>query len=114
MKIAIVILNWNGQKLLEKFLPSIIKYSDLNNVEIYVADNASTDNSVSFTKAHFPLVKIIQNKKNGGYAKGYNDALQHIKADIYALVNSDIELTANWLNPIIATFENETLPLASV
>ena len=107
MKIAIVILNWNGQKLLEKFLPSIIKYSDLNNVEIYVADNASTDNSVSFTKAHFPLVKVIQNKKNGGYAKGYNDALQHIKADIYALVNSDIELTENWLNPIIATFENE-------
>jgi len=107
VKIAIVILNWNGQKLLEKFLPSIIKYSTLNNVEIYVADNASTDNSVSFTKEHFPLIKVIQNKKNGGYAKGYNDALQHIKADIYALVNSDIEVAENWLNPIISTFENE-------
>jgi len=107
VKIAIVILNWNGQKLLEKFLPSIVKYSTLNNVEIYVADNASTDNSVSFTKENFPLIKVIQNKKNGGYAKGYNDALQHVEADIYALVNSDIEVTENWLNTIISTFENE-------
>lgn len=107
VKIAIVILNWNGQYLLEKFLPTIIKFSDLENVEIYVADNASTDNSVSFVKKNFPSIKIVQNKTNGGYAKGYNDALKHVNADVFALVNSDIEVTENWLNPIISIFENE-------
>lgn len=107
MKIAIVILNWNGQDLLEKFLPTIIKFSNFKNVEIYVADNASTDNSVPFVKENFPSVKIVQNKTNGGYAKGYNDALKHINADVFALVNSDIEVTENWLNPIISVFENE-------
>ncbi len=107
MKIAIVILNWNGKQLLEKFLPSIVKYSNFNNVEIYVADNASTDDSVAFVKQTYPKVKIIQNHINGGFAKGYNDALQHIDADIYALVNSDIEVTDGWLNPIISTFEKE-------
>ncbi|UMB54982.1 glycosyltransferase family 2 protein [Lutibacter sp. A64] len=104
MKIAIVILNWNGQQLLEKFLPSIIKYNTAKNVEIYVADNASTDTSIAFVKKTFPTIKIVENKKNGGYAKGYNDALQHIEADIYGLINSDIEVTENWLNPIISTF----------
>ncbi|SNR59634.1 hypothetical protein SAMN06265371_106146 [Lutibacter agarilyticus] len=107
MKIAIVILNWNGKNLLEKFLPSITTYSNLPKVTIYVADNASTDNSVLFISKKYPEIKIIQNKKNGGYAKGYNDALQLIKADVYALVNSDIEVTPNWLQPIISVFENE-------
>lgn len=93
MKIAIVILNWNGKQLLEKFLPFIVKYSNLDNVEIYVADNASTDDSVPFVKQGYPQVKIIQNSINGGFAKGYNDALKHVEADIYALVNSDIEVT---------------------
>ena len=73
MKIAIVILNWNGQQLLEKFLPSIIKYNTPKNVKIYVADNASTDTSITFVKEKFPIIKIVENKKNGGYAKGYND-----------------------------------------
>ncbi len=107
MNLAIVILNWNGKQLLEKFLPSIEKYSDLSNVEIVVADNASTDNSVTFVEQNYPRVKIVKNAENGGYAKGYNDALQHIKADVYALVNSDIEVTENWLDPIIKIFENE-------
>ncbi|SNR31686.1 glycosyltransferase family 2 protein [Lutibacter flavus] len=107
MKIAIVILNWNGKKLLEKFLPSIVKYSNLINVEIYVADNASTDDSVDFIKQNYPNIVIVQNKENGGFAKGYNDALKHINADIYGLVNSDIEVTEGWLNSIIAAFENE-------
>jgi hypothetical protein len=107
VKIAIVILNWNGKSLLEKFLPSIVNYSSQKNVEIYVADNASTDTSVHFIKEHFPTVKIIQNATNGGFAKGYNEALTHINADIYGLVNSDIEVTENWLQPIIATFENQ-------
>jgi hypothetical protein len=107
VKIALVILNWNGQQLLEKFLPSIVNFSTQENVTIYVADNASTDNSIQFIKEHFPTVLIVQNKKNGGFAKGYNDALKHIKADVFGLVNSDIEVTQNWLNPIITTFKNE-------
>jgi GT2 family glycosyltransferase len=107
VKIAIVILNWNGKQLLEKFLPSIVKYSNLNNVEIYVADNASTDDSVLFIKQNFPAIQIVQNQENGGFAKGYNNALKHINADIYGLINSDIEVSEGWLNSIISTFETE-------
>jgi len=107
VKIAIIILNWNGKQLLEKFLPSFIKYSDFNYVQIYVADNASTDDSVAFVKQTYPKIKIIQNSENGGFAKGYNDALKQVDADIYALVNSDIEVTDGWLNPVISAFENE-------
>jgi GT2 family glycosyltransferase len=105
MKIAVVILNWNGQKLLEQFLPSVIMYSEA--AEIYVADNASTDDSVSFLKSKFPTIKIIQNKANYGFAKGYNEALHYIEADVFALINSDIEVTENWLQPILKTFNSE-------
>jgi len=105
MKIAVVILNWNGEKLLEQFLPSIVNYSP--EADIYVADNASMDDSVSYLKAFFPTVKIIQNDSNLGFADGYNEALKHVDSDIFALVNSDIEVTENWLKPIIETFENE-------
>ncbi|MET2984990.1 glycosyltransferase family 2 protein [Aureibaculum conchae] len=104
MKIAVVILNWNGKQLLEQFLPAMLEYS-IDEADIYVADNNSPDDSVEFVKANFPKVKIIQNKVNGGYAKGYNDALQHIDADIFALVNSDIEVTKDWLKPIISEFK---------
>jgi len=105
-KIAVVILNWNGVQLLEQFLPSIIQYSP--EATIYVADNASTDTSVSFVKQNFPTIQIVKNTGNYGFAKGYNEALQHIDAEIYALVNSDIEVTENWLHSILETFENET------
>lgn len=105
MKIAVVILNWNGKLLLEQFLPSVLKHS--TDAEVYVADNASTDNSVSFVKDRFSEVKIIQNKINGGYAKGYNDALKEIDADIFCLLNSDVEVTENWLVPIIKEFKEE-------
>lgn len=107
-KIAVVILNWNGVKLLEQFLPSVVQFSA--GATIYVADNASTDDSVNFVKEKFPSIKIVQNSGNHGFAKGYNYALQHIDAEIYALVNSDIEVTENWLKPIIETFgiENQT------
>ena len=104
MKLAIVILNWNGKALLEQFMPSVIKHSQ--GADIYVADNASSDDSVAFVKANFPTVKIIQNTENGGYAKGYNDALKHIDADVYCLMNSDIEVTHNWLLPIVEEFKN--------
>ncbi|RZK10945.1 MAG: glycosyltransferase family 2 protein [Flavobacterium sp.] len=105
MNIAVVILNWNGVQLLEKFLPSVIAYSP--EATVYVADNASTDTSVEFVKANFPSLKIVINKDNYGFAKGYNEALKHIEADVYALVNSDIEVTENWLSPIIEKFNNE-------
>ena len=104
-KIAVVILNWNGAKLLEQFLPSVIAYSDEAN--IYLADNASTDNSIAVIKEQFPSVKIIQNEGNFGFAMGYNVALRTIEEPYYALVNSDIEVTENWLSPILSLFDNE-------
>ena len=105
MNIAVVILNWNGVQLLEQFLPSILAFSP--EATIYVADNASTDESISFVQRHYPTVKIVKNTDNFGFAQGYNEALKHIDAEIYALVNSDIEVTQNWLAPIIDTFKNE-------
>ena len=105
MKIAIVILNWNGTKLLGQFLPSIIQHSP--EAAIYVADNASSDDSVAFVKSNFPSIQIIQNESNLGFAAGYNKALQAVDADIFALVNSDVEVTEDWLKPIMQTFESE-------
>lgn len=104
-KIAVVILNWNGVKLLEQFLPSVVTFSDEAN--IYVADNASTDHSIQIIKEQFPTVTIIQNDGNYGFANGYNIALKNIEEDYYALVNSDIEVTENWLAPILSIFDNE-------
>ena len=105
-KIAVVILNWNGAKLLEQFLPSVLAFSDEAN--IYVADNASTDASIEVIKSQFPSVKIIQNTGNFGYAKGYNEALQFVEEEYYALVNSDIEVTENWLTPIFNIFDDQS------
>jgi hypothetical protein len=104
LKTAIVILNWNGEQLLEQFLPSIVNFST-EVAEVYVADNASTDNSIAFVKKNFPSVTIIQNKENGGYAQGYNDALKEIDADILCLINSDVEVTQHWIPPVLAVFE---------
>ncbi len=107
MKIAIVILNWNGRQLLEQFVPTMLAHSKHVNVNIYIADNASTDDSVAFVQANFPSVFIIQNRENGGYAKGYNDALKGLKEDLFCLVNSDIDVAANWLDPIFKIYEND-------
>ncbi|HKK11189.1 MAG TPA: glycosyltransferase family 2 protein [Flavobacteriaceae bacterium] len=104
MKLAIVILNWKGKALLQKFLPSVIEHS--GEADIYVADNASTDNSVDFVKTNFSSVTTIQNEENGGYAKGYNDALKHVDADVFCLLNNDVEVTENWLAPIVSEFQN--------
>ena len=104
-KIAVVILNWNGAKLLEQFLPSVMLYSD--EAKIYVADNASTDNSIAVIKEKFPSITIIQNDGNYGFATGYNIALDQVEEEYYALVNSDIEVTKNWLSPILSIFDNE-------
>ncbi len=99
MKVAVVILNYNGKAHLETFLPSVIQYSGEH--EVIIADNASTDDSVDFLKNTYPNLKLIQNESNGGFAKGYNDALQHVEADIYVLLNSDVEVTENWIDPIV-------------
>ncbi|WP_418513413.1 glycosyltransferase family 2 protein [Corallibacter sp.] len=104
MNLAIVILNWNGKKLLQDFLPSVVTCSP--EASIYVADNASTDDSISYLKTQYPDINIIKNKENGGYAKGYNDALKHVNADVFCLLNNDVEVTENWLPPIISEFKN--------
>ena len=103
---AVVILNWNGIKWIQKFLPTIIEKS--NEANIYIADNASNDESVDFVNNNYPSVKIIQNSSNEGYAKGYNDALKKLDAKYYILINSDIEVTDNWINPIINLMEQDT------
>jgi len=105
MKIAVVILNWNGKKLLEQFLPSVVQNSP--EATIYLADNDSSDDSISFVTNHFPSVQIIKNESNFGFAQGYNEALKTVDADIFALVNSDVEVTQNWLQPILETFKKE-------
>ena len=110
MKIAVVILNWNGEVLLERFLPAVVKYS--KDATIYVADNASTDGSIAFLEKNYPSIAIIKNKVNGGFAQGYNEALQHIEADIFCLLNSDVEVTEGWLSPIPDAFN--TLPKAAI
>ncbi|MBP6126995.1 glycosyltransferase family 2 protein [Flavobacterium sp.] len=104
-KTAVVILNWNGSKLLQQFLPSVLQFS--GDATIYVADNASTDTSIDVLKNEFPTIKIIENTGNYGFAKGYNEALKRVEEPYYALVNSDIEVSENWLQPIEAIFDNE-------
>jgi GT2 family glycosyltransferase len=104
-KLAIVILNWNGQKFLAQFLPVLIRYAPEYS-EIIVADNASTDNSVEFLKTKYPFIKIIQNSENRGFSKGYNDVLRQIDAEYYCLLNSDVEVTENWIEPIITLLDN--------
>ncbi len=102
MRIAIAILNWNGEVLLERYLASVVQYSE--GADIYVIDNASTDGSVDFVKNNYPQVKIIQNTENGGFARGYNEGLKDVDADILCLLNSDVEVTKDWFLPILATF----------
>ena len=103
-KVSVVILNYNGKNWLEKFLPNVLENTTYPNAEIIVADNASTDDSIPFLQASFPSVKIVQNSVNTGYAGGYNEALQHIKSNYYVLLNSDVEVTESWIEPVIERF----------
>ncbi|WP_177764818.1 glycosyltransferase family 2 protein [Flavobacterium sp. I3-2] len=100
---AIVILNWNGKNLLKKFLPFLVEYS--SDATIYLADNDSKDDSISYVKENFSTVKIIKNQENFGFAKGYNEALKQVSEKYLCLINSDIEVTENWLTPIKELFE---------
>jgi len=104
-KIAIVILNWNGEKLFDEFLPSVIENSKGENIEIIVADNGSSDLSISYLKQNFPSIKIIDLKNNYGFAEGYNQALKQVEAEYLVLLNSDVKVSENWIEPCIKQFE---------
>ena len=106
MTTAVAILNWNGFSLLNTFLPSVIKNTP-NNVDIYIIDNGSTDNSVDFIKTNFSSVKIINLDDNYGFAKGYNLGIKKIDADIICLLNNDVEVTKYWTEPVIELFKSE-------
>lgn len=103
--IAIAILNWNGKYWLEKFLPNVLLNS--SQAQVYVIDNASTDDSIVFLQKYFPEVKIIVNQKNFGFTGGYNQGLKQIEEEFYCLLNSDVEVSEGWLNPIIALFQKD-------
>ena len=105
--LAVVILNWNGVGFFEKFLDKVVRFS--GDAKIVVADNASTDSSIKYVQANFPNIKIIQNPKNDGFAKGYNDALHHVDSKFYMLLNSDIEVTENWLVPLYDIMKDESI-----
>jgi len=109
-RIAVVILNWNGIELLKKFIPNTISNSQSANV--YVIDNFSEDDSVDFLKKNYPKIKVIQLDKNYGFAQGYNIGLKEIDEEIYCLLNSDIKVTENWLEPIIKEFNDSNISIA--
>ena len=104
-KVAIVILNWNGRQMLSAYLPSVLQHSR-DDATVYVADNASTDDSLAMLREHFPEVRLIELEKNWGFADGYNKALRQIEADYYLLLNSDIEVTHHWLIPMIELLDS--------
>ncbi len=111
MKVAVAILNWNGRKHLQQFLPSVVKHSA--GAEIYVIDNGSTDGSVEFLRENFPQVKLVLLDKNYGFAGGYNRGLRQINAEYYVLLNSDVEVTQNWIWPVI-NFMDDNPDVAAV
>ncbi len=106
IQVAVVILNYNGKEFLKKFLPLVLRHSK-EVAQVWVADNASSDGSVEMLKTDFPEVNLIVNPVNGGFATGYNMALQKISSDYYVLLNSDIEVTSNWIEPVIELMESE-------
>lgn len=101
MKVSVVILNWNGKEMLERFLPSVCRFSSGDGVEVVVADNASDDGSADFVRANFPEVRLIVLDENYGFAEGYNRALKQVDAEYVVLLNSDVEVTENWLLPMV-------------
>ncbi len=105
IKVAVVILNFNGRDLLQKFLPSIIQFSP--SAKIFLADNHSSDDSVELVREEFPSIEIISIPENRGFCGGYNYALQKVEADYYVLLNSDVEITPRWIEPAIELFEKD-------
>lgn len=104
--VAVVILNWNGQAFLERFLASVCA-STYPRAEIWLADNASTDSSVAWTRKHFPSVHVLEMDHNRGFTGGYNYALAQIDAEYFVLLNQDVEVDAGWIEPIIERMETD-------
>ena len=104
-KLAIVILNWNGAAMLRQYLPTVLAYSR-DEATVYVADNASTDESLELLRSDFPECRLIVLDKNWGFAEGYNKSLRQIDAEYYLLLNSDIEVTPRWLTPLLAYMDD--------
>ena len=116
MKVAIVILNWNGRGMLERFMPSVVKYSHRQHfsvldtdfdTEVVVADNVSSDDSLPFLQQNYPDVPLVLLDRNYGFAEGYNKALAQVEADYYVLLNSDVECTPNWIQPVVEMMERD-------
>lgn len=105
-KVAVVILNYNGKTFLQKFLKNVIELS--SPYQVVVADNASTDDSIDFLKKNFPDLKLILNSTNKGYAGGYNEALKNVDAEYYILLNNDVEVTPNWIQPLLEFMDKNT------
>lgn len=104
--VAVVILGWNGRRFLEQFLPSVLA-SSYQPFDLYLADNASTDDSIAFVEKNYPSIKIIPIRKNEGFAKGYNIALQQIHADYAILLNQDVEVSNDWMEPLVELMESD-------
>ena len=100
-KVSVVILNWNGEQMLRQFLPTVVSCSAGEEVEVCVADNASTDASVQWLRNEFPAVRLIVLDRNYGFAEGYNRALEQVDAEYVVLLNSDVEVTPHWLEPLV-------------
>ena len=107
-EIAVVILNWNGVHFLEKFLPPLVEFTDQDMADIWVADNGSTDTSLELIRQKFPSVNTIELGENYGFAEGYNRALDQIDAPYFVLLNSDVEVTGNWLVPLYNAMKKDT------
>ena len=105
-KIAVVILNWNGSALMERFLPSVVRYSPEDIADVIVADNGSTDDSLDMLARKFPMVRIIRFDRNYGFAEGYNQAMKQIENPYCVLLNSDVEVTPDWLDAPLQLLEN--------
>ena len=104
-KVAIVILNWNGEQMLRRFLPSVLQHSE-NVADIVVADNASTDASLALLEKEFPTVRTIVLDRNYGFAEGYNRALNQVENEYYVLLNSDVEVTEGWLDTLVSFMDS--------
>ncbi len=112
IKIAVVLLNWNGKHFLEEFLPYVVRHSKMDGVKVFVADNGSTDDSVSFIGNNFPTIKIILLDRNYGFADGYNRALTQIETEYFVLLNTDVKVSEGWLEPLLQILDSNNLVAA--
>ena len=108
MRLSVVILNWNGRRHMERFLPSVVEHSStMEGVEVVIADNGSTDDSLAWLALNYPTLRVVRLERNYGFAGGYNRALREIKSDYYLLLNNDVEVSDDWLRPLIDTLDAE-------